>query len=168
VLLRLAYLAITNAFALLRLLPGSDRDKDIEILSLRHQLAVPQRQLDGQQVRFAPADRAWLAALLHPLPRPTLRRLRLLVRPDTILEWHRDLIARRHAGVSRPRHRGRPRTLRSIRTLVLPLARENSSWGCDTKSHVVSELAEEVDVCRRRSSGSVFDPVPTVACVAGS
>src|SRR5262245_30130657 len=110
-LLRLAYLGITTAFALLRLLPGGDRDKDIEILSLRHQLAVLQRQLDGRQVRFAPADRAWLAALLHPLPRPTMRRLRLLVRPDTILRWHRDLLARRHAVVSRPRRRGRPRTL---------------------------------------------------------
>ena len=70
-LLRLAYLGITNAFALLRLLPGSDRDKDAEILALRHQLAVLHRQLDGQRVRFEPADRAWLAALLHPLPRPT-------------------------------------------------------------------------------------------------
>ncbi len=48
-LLRLAYLGITNAFALLRLLPGGDHDKDIEILSLRHQLAVLQRQLDGQR-----------------------------------------------------------------------------------------------------------------------
>ena len=86
-LLRLAYLGITNAFALLRLLPGGDRDKDVEILSLRHQLAVFQRQLNGQRVRFEPVDRAWLAALLHPLPRPTLRRLQLLVRPDTILKW---------------------------------------------------------------------------------
>jgi transposase InsO family protein len=128
-LLRLTYLGITNAFALLRLLPGGDCDKDIEILSLRHQLAVLQRQLDGQQVRFEPADRAWLAALLHPLPRPTLRRLRLLVRPDTILKWHRDMIARRHAAASRPRRHGRPRTLRSIRALVLRLARENGSWG---------------------------------------
>jgi transposase InsO family protein len=129
VLLRLAYLGVTNAFALLRLLPGGDRDKDIEILSLRHQLAVLQRQLGGRQVRFEPVDRVWLAALLHSLPRPTLRGLRLLVQPDTILKWHRDLIARRHAAVSRPKRRGRPRTLRSIRTLVLRLARENSGWG---------------------------------------
>jgi hypothetical protein len=56
VLLRLAYLGITNAFTLLRLLPGSGRDKDIEILSLRHQLAVLQRQLGGQPVRFQPAE----------------------------------------------------------------------------------------------------------------
>ena len=72
-LLRLAYLGITNAFALLQLLPGSDNHKDVEILSLRHQLAVLKRQLDGQRVRFEPADRAWLAALLHPLPQSTLR-----------------------------------------------------------------------------------------------
>src|SRR5215471_1825118 len=68
-LLRLAYLGITNAVALLRLLPGGDRDKDIEILSLRHQLAVLQRQLDGQRVRFEPVDRAWLAALTPSLMR---------------------------------------------------------------------------------------------------
>ncbi len=68
-LLRLAYLGITNAFALLRLLPGSDRDKDAEILALRHQLAVLHRQLSGQRVRFEPADRASLAALLSMLPR---------------------------------------------------------------------------------------------------
>jgi transposase InsO family protein len=70
-----------------------------------------------------------LAALLHPLPRPTLRGLRLLVRPNTILKWHRDLVARRHAAVSSPRRRGRPRTLRSIRALVLRLANENPGWG---------------------------------------
>jgi hypothetical protein len=98
VLQRLAYLGITNAFALLRMLPGSDRDKDAEILALRHQLAVLQRELGRQPIQ--PADRAWLAALLHPLPRPSLHRLRLLVRPDTIPRWHRDLLARRHAAAS--------------------------------------------------------------------
>lgn len=128
-LLRLAYLGITNAYALLRLLPGSDRDKDAEILTLRHQLAVLHRQLGAQRVRFEPADRAWLAALLSTLPRPSLYRLRLLVRPDTVLRWHRDLHARRHATASRPRRRGRPRTVRSIRVLVLRLVRENPSWG---------------------------------------
>jgi putative transposase len=128
-LLRLAYLGITNAVALLRRLPGSDRDKDIEILLLRHQLAVLQRQLAGQQIRFEPVDRVWLAALRHSLPRPILRRLRLLIRPDTMLKWHRDLFARRRAAVSRPRRRGRPRTLRSIRALVLRMARENGNWG---------------------------------------
>jgi hypothetical protein len=97
VLLRLAYLGMANAFALLRLLPMSDRDKDVEILALRHQLSVLERQLGKEKVRFSPSDRAFLAALLHRLPRDVLRRLRLLVRPDTVLRWHRDLVARRHA-----------------------------------------------------------------------
>ncbi|MER5915759.1 hypothetical protein ABT124_36385 [Streptomyces sp. NPDC001982] len=97
VLLRLAYLRMTNAFALLRLLPMSDREKDVEILALRHQVAVLERQLSGQRVRFDAGDRALLAALLHGLPRQALRRIRLLVRPDTVLRWHRALIARRHA-----------------------------------------------------------------------
>lgn len=114
---------------MLKLLPHSNRDKDIEILALRHQITLLQRHLGEQRIRFEPADRALLAALLHRLPRPTLHGLRLLVRPDTILRWHRDLLARRHAAVSRPRRRGRPRTLRSIRVLALRLAQENPSWG---------------------------------------
>ncbi|GAA3367293.1 hypothetical protein GCM10017744_078880 [Streptomyces antimycoticus] len=48
---------VTNAFAALRLLPLSDRDKDVEILALRHQLAVVERQLEGARPRFAPEDR---------------------------------------------------------------------------------------------------------------
>jgi hypothetical protein len=80
VLLRLAYLGVTNTLAMLRLLPMSDRAKDAEILALRHQITLLQRQLHGEEVRFNPADRALLAALLHPLPRDVLRQIRLLVR----------------------------------------------------------------------------------------
>jgi putative transposase len=94
-----------------------------------HQITVLERQLHGDKVRFTWADRAWLAALLYRLPRDVLRRLRLLVRPETGLRWHRDLIARRHARISRPKRVGRPRTIRSIRRLVLRLAHENSTWG---------------------------------------
>jgi transposase InsO family protein len=129
VLLRLTYLGVTNAFALIRLLPISDHDKNAEILVLRHQITVLQRQLAPDKVRFAAADRAFMAALLHRLPRPTLRSLRLLVRPDTILRWHRDLLAHRHAARSRPKRPGRPPTVRSIRALVLRLAKENPQWG---------------------------------------
>ncbi|ROP41889.1 integrase core domain-containing protein [Saccharothrix texasensis] len=128
-LLRLAYLGVTNAFALLRLLPLSDRDKDTEILALRHQIMVLQRQLGDTRPRFSPADRAFLAALLHRLPAQALRRLRLLVRPETVLRWHRDLLDRRHTAGSRPKRPGRPRTIRSIRLLVLRLAQENPAWG---------------------------------------
>jgi putative transposase len=129
VLLRLAYLTVTNTFAVLRLLPASDCDKDTEILVLRHQITVLERQLGGQKVRFTPPDRAFLAALLHRLTPEVLRQLRLLVRPDTVLRWHRELIRGRHAARSKPKRTGRPPTVRSIRVLVLRLVRENPSWG---------------------------------------
>ncbi|WP_435857683.1 hypothetical protein [Streptomyces mirabilis] len=82
-LLRLAYLAATNTLALLRLLPMSDRDTDIEILVLRHQLLVLQRQ--AQKPVFTETDRAILTGLLHQLPQDKPRHHLLLVRPDTIL-----------------------------------------------------------------------------------
>jgi transposase len=129
VLLRLAYLSVTNVFALLRLVPVSDRDKDVEILALRHQITILERQLGKTRPRFFPADRMFLAALLHRLPREALSRFRLLVKPDTVLRWHRDLLARRQAARCRPGRPGRPRTVRSIRRLVLRLAMENPSWG---------------------------------------
>jgi putative transposase len=78
VLLRLAYLAVTNTFALLRLLAMSDRDKDIEILALRHQLLVLQRHVGTPTI--TDTDRLVLAGLLHRLPRQQLRQLLLLVR----------------------------------------------------------------------------------------
>jgi putative transposase len=127
VLLRLAYLAATNALTLMRLLPMGDRDKDIEILALRHQLLVLQRQVNKPS--FTRTDRAILAGLLHRLPRDKLRQFLLLVRPDTIMRWHRDLLKHHHAATCAPKRRGRPPTIHSIRALVLRLAHENSSWG---------------------------------------
>jgi putative transposase len=128
-LLRLAYLTVTNTFAVLRLLPMSDRDKDAAILALRHQVALRERQLGGARVRFTASDRAFLAVLLHRLSPEALPRMRLLVRPDTLLRWHRDLVGRRHAARSKPKRPGRPPTVRSIRVPVLRLVRENPQWG---------------------------------------
>ena len=76
-LLRLAYLGVTNVFALLRLLPMSDRDKDAEILALRHQITVLERQLGDARPRLLPCDRTFLAALLNRLPRDVLDRVPL-------------------------------------------------------------------------------------------
>jgi putative transposase len=127
VLLRLPYLALTSVFTLIRLIPMTDSDKNIEILTLRHQLAILQRQID--KPRLTPPDPAFLAALLHRLPRPKLRQLHLIVSPDTVLRWHRDLLRRHHAKAPRPKRPGRPPTVCSINALVLRLAKENSRWG---------------------------------------
>jgi uncharacterized protein (DUF849 family) len=91
VLVRFTYLAVSHAFAALWLLRMSDREKDVEILALRHQLEVLRRQLGDQRPRLRPEDRALLAAFLESLTRAALRRFRLLVSPDTVLRWHRDL-----------------------------------------------------------------------------
>src|SRR5947209_9143122 len=102
--------------------------KDVEILMLRHQLAVAQRR-DPRLVRkLTWADRAWLVLLAGLLPATRLSRIRLIVTPGTLLGWHRDLLRRRWARRSR-RRPGRPATHRNIKALVLRLAKENPSWG---------------------------------------
>ena len=165
-LLRLAYLMVTSVFAAMRLLAVSERDKDAEILAMRHQIAVLQRQLGTTRPRFTPGDRAFLAALLHRLPRDVLGRFRLLVRPETVLRWHRDLLARRHAARSRPKRPGRPRTVRSVRLLVLRLAAENPCWGY-RRIHGellvlgVRTAASTVWEIRRQAG---IDPAPERAC----
>jgi hypothetical protein len=89
---------------------------------------VLERQLGEGRVRFTPGDGAFLAALLHRLPLEVLRRVRLLVCPDTVLRRHRDLVARGHAAASGPKRSGRPRTVRCVRLLGLRLPRENPGW----------------------------------------
>lgn len=128
-LVRFVYLAVSHGFAALRLLPMCDHEKDIEILALRHQSGVAQRQLAGQRPQLRPEYRAFLAALLVPLARSTLRRLWLLVSPDTVLRWHRDLIKHHRARASIKRGPGRPRTIASVRRLSLRLAGENPRMG---------------------------------------
>ena len=81
-LLRFAYLSAANVSALLRLLPGSDPDKDTEILVLRHQITVLQPQPGTNRPGFSPADRGFPAALPHRLPHDVLCQYRLLAAGD--------------------------------------------------------------------------------------
>jgi hypothetical protein len=80
-------------------------------------------------VRCESSDRAFLAALLHHLPPEVLCRSQLLVRQDTVLRRHWDLMANRYAAACRSKRTGRPPTIGSIRTPVLRLARDNRNWG---------------------------------------
>ena len=75
------------------------------------------------------ADRALLATMLGVIPKARRHGLRLLVTPDTIVRWHRDIVRRRWAARSIRGKTGRPATRRNIRALVLRLARENPDWG---------------------------------------
>ncbi len=100
----------------------TDRSKDAEILVLRHQLAVLHRQVP--RPRFEPADRAFPTALARVVGRD--RWPSFLVKPDTILAWHRRLVANHWTYPHRP---GRPSTTAETRRIIVRLARENPTWG---------------------------------------
>jgi putative transposase len=123
--LRFAYLALLRISGWIALLARSERAKDAEILILRHQVAILQRQIKTPKLSWA--DRAVLAALARLLPGRQLRRLPLIVSPRTLLRWHARLV-RQHRTYPH-RTPGRPRTAPSIRRLVLEMARDNPSWG---------------------------------------
>src|SRR6266581_8519673 len=126
--LRFVFLLITRVAAWLRLSQREEVWKTAEILLLRHQLAVLQRR-HPRRLKLNWADRALLAALLGLIPKARRQGLRLLVTPDTIVRWHRDIVRRRWAARSMRGRTGRPATRRTIRALVLRLARENPGWG---------------------------------------
>ena len=126
--LRFVFLLSTRAASWLRLSRREETWKTAEILILRHQLAVLQRR-QPRRPNLTWADRALLATLLSVIPKARRQGLRLLITPDTILRWHRDIVRRRWAARSACGRTGRPATRRNIRALVRRLARENPDWG---------------------------------------
>jgi hypothetical protein len=85
------YLVFCRLLELVVFLGRRERSKELEILVLRHELSVLRRQI--RQPRFEPHDRLLLAALSRVLPRRSWSSF--LVRPETLLHWHRRLVARR-------------------------------------------------------------------------
>ena len=122
VLPKLAYLALCRSIQLLALLARGDAAKDLEILVLRHQLAVLRRQ--RPRPRLEPADRALLAAVSRVLPRAHWSCF--LVKPETLLRWHRRLVA---GAWTYPHRIGRPALDPEVQQLIVRLARENPRWG---------------------------------------
>ena len=120
---RLAYLTLCRSMQLLALLARRDAAKELEILVLRHQLAVLHRQTPHP--RLEPADRALLAAISRVLPRA--RWSCFIVTPHTLLRWHRRMVAR--AWTYPHRGPGRPPLAEDIQQLIVRLARENPRWG---------------------------------------
>jgi putative transposase len=126
--LRLVYLTVARLFAWLRLSRRSESWKAAEILLLRHQLTVLQRQGEARPT-MSWADRALIALLLDVVPKRCRAGLCLIVTPQTVLRWHRDIVRRRWADKSRHKDHGRPRTHRNITAAVLRLAKKNPGWG---------------------------------------
>jgi hypothetical protein len=126
--LKLIFLIVSRAVSVLGLSRRESWWKDAEILMLRHQLAVAQRERPRARSRLTWPDRAWLALLAGTPPVDRLAAMRLIVTPGTIMRWHRDIVRRRWARVSH-RRSGRPPVHRNVRPVVLRLAGENESWG---------------------------------------
>jgi putative transposase len=124
--LKLIFLIASRVVSLVGLSRRESWWKDAEILMLRHQLAVALRERPRAPARLTWPDRAWLAILAETLPTGRLAGMRLIVTPATVLRWHRDIVRRRWARLSRS---GRPATHRKVRSVVLRLARENEAWG---------------------------------------
>jgi putative transposase len=120
--IRLLYLIFIRLCSWLVLLGRSTASKDIELLMLRHEVAVLRRA--ARPPRLDWADRAIFAALTRHLPRHL--RMHRLVTPGTVLRWHRRLVARRW---TYPNRTGRQPVRTEITMLIGRLATENPSWG---------------------------------------
>lgn len=104
--------------------PEGGRDREVEILVLRHQLRVLRRKSGRPKLRRL--DRAFLSAAARKLPRE--RWGSFLVGPATLLRWHRELVRRKWT--HRSKRVGRPPISAEVRELILRLAKENPRWGC--------------------------------------
>ena len=120
--LRLLYLIFWQVLGLVLLSCRRSSTKDVELLVLRHEVAILRRT--NPRPRLDWADRAVLAALIRRLPRAP--RAHRLVTPDTILRWHRRLVRRRW---TYPHRTGRPPIDDVLVALVVRMARENPCWG---------------------------------------
>jgi len=114
---------LRRVLELLVLVVRSNASKEIELLVLRHEIAVLRRQI--KRPVFDPSDRALLAALSRLLPRQ--KWAAFSVTPETLLAWHWRLVAKRWTYPHR--HPGRPRGDPETTALVLRLGRENPRWG---------------------------------------
>ena len=119
--------------ALARLAVRSGRSRGLEIIALRHQLAVLRRQIDRPALNDN--DRTLLGSIAAALARP--KRSGWIVTPDTLLRWHRQRIARHWTQTTRGP--GRPATAPQLRRLIVRLASENPTWGY---RHIHGELCE--------------------------
>ena len=114
-LLKIACLLMRWLFSLAVLVIHDDREKNAELLVLRHENTVLRR--NAGRIGYEPGDRAWFAALTRFIPRRRWAEV-FPVTPATLLAWHRRLAAKKY-DTSKRRRPGRPATVRSIARLTI-------------------------------------------------
>ena len=119
------YSALRLVIELIKLQTRDTKALQAEVLALRQQVRVLERQV--KRVRWQPSDRLILSVLRERLPRSAWAGL--LVRPETVLGWHRKLVRRRWAAYLGRRRVGRPPLAEECRQLIRQMAEENPTWG---------------------------------------
>jgi putative transposase len=153
--LRLLYLILLQLLNLLLLLGRSSTSKDVELLVLRHEVAVLRRA--NPKPRLDWADRAMFATLVRRLPQK-LREHRL-VTPGTILGWHRRLVTKKW---TYPPRRGRPPVQDAVASLIERMAKDNPTWGYQRIRGELLKLGHRVgaSTIRRVLQGLRIPPAP--------
>jgi transposase InsO family protein len=137
---------IFDVFASIRLAPD---EKDLQIALLRQQLRMLERQAKQQPRRSRP-EKLMLITLVTGLMAPTrrlhdhLREVVLLVQPETVMKWHRELVRRKWT-FRQPNRGGRPRLDPDIESLIVRIARENPRMGYDKLHGELLKLGFELD-----------------------
>jgi hypothetical protein len=153
--LRLLYLIFSRLLIWLMLLGRASSSKNVELLVLRHEVAVLRRTTPKPRLNWA--DRALFAALIRRLP--TSVRGHRLVTPATVPRWHRRLVTRKW---TYPNRCGRPPLEDTIATLIERLASENQSWGYQRIQGELLKLGHHVgaSTIRRVLKGRLIPPAP--------
>src|SRR3989442_361209 len=103
-----------------------DRREREAVAYLFEENRLLRRQLDGRRLRLTDEDRRRLAVRAYRVGRAALREIATIATPDTLLRWHRQLIARKWTYARKPARRG---VLLAISQLVVRMAAENPTWG---------------------------------------
>ena len=120
---------------------------DQELLARIEYLAAENRILKAQlkgRLKLSDAERATLGEIGHRLGRKVLGEVANVARPDTILAWYRNLVARKFDGSKARRSPGRPQIKREIEQLIVRMARENRDWGYDRIVGALANLGYKV------------------------
>lgn len=119
-----------------------------EELLLRNEYLVTENRIWRNQfegrVRLTDAERQVLAEIGKKLGKQALEDVCTIVKPDTILAWHRKLVAQKFDGSEQRKAMGRPRIGKEIEDLIIQMARENRSWGYDRIAGVLAELGYKI------------------------